>query len=146
VLQYVYRKYGRERAALARPSSCIAHAARCAISASLRLSAADSGRLAKVMQWWDGSATIPQRVRERTSIPRVPGSRACCRSRTSWWPSRFPAPSVAACRRLRDLRGPLEELVPIENAAMPERTVVQWDKDDLNDLGLLKVDLLALGC
>ncbi|MDE2449799.1 MAG: error-prone DNA polymerase, partial [Gammaproteobacteria bacterium] len=36
-------------------------------------------------------------------------------------------------------------LVPIENAAMPERTVVQWDKDDLNDLGLLKVDLLALG-
>ena len=41
--------------------------------------------------------------------------------------------------------GLLEELVPIENAAMPERTVVQWDKDDLNDLGLLKVDLLALG-
>src|SRR5947207_1539315 len=38
-----------------------------------------------------------------------------------------------------------EELVPIENAAMPERTVVQWDKDDLNDLKLLKVDLLALG-
>ncbi len=35
--------------------------------------------------------------------------------------------------------------MPIENAAMPERTVVQWDKDDLNDLGLLKVDLLALG-
>ncbi|HXO15873.1 MAG TPA: OB-fold nucleic acid binding domain-containing protein, partial [Steroidobacteraceae bacterium] len=42
-------------------------------------------------------------------------------------------------------QGLLEELVPIENAAMPERTVVQWDKDDLNDLGLLKVDLLALG-
>src|SRR5439155_764132 len=41
--------------------------------------------------------------------------------------------------------GLLEELVPIENAAMPERTVVQWDKDDLNDLKLLKVDLLALG-
>jgi error-prone DNA polymerase len=41
--------------------------------------------------------------------------------------------------------GSLEELVPIENASMPERTVVQWDKDDLNDLGLLKVDVLALG-
>src|SRR5690606_23596571 len=37
------------------------------------------------------------------------------------------------------------ELVPIENAAMPERTVVQWDKDDLNELGLLKVDVLGLG-
>jgi error-prone DNA polymerase len=39
----------------------------------------------------------------------------------------------------------LEELVPIENATMPDRTVVQWDKDDLNDLGLLKVDVLGLG-
>ncbi|MER2492523.1 error-prone DNA polymerase [Catenovulum sediminis] len=41
--------------------------------------------------------------------------------------------------------GPLYELVPIENAAMPERTVIQWDKDDLESLGLLKVDVLALG-
>jgi len=40
---------------------------------------------------------------------------------------------------------PLHELVPIENAAMPERTVIQWDKDDLETLGLLKVDVLALG-
>ncbi len=42
-------------------------------------------------------------------------------------------------------QGPLCELVPIENAAMPGRTVVQWDKDDLDELGLLKVDCLALG-
>jgi len=42
-------------------------------------------------------------------------------------------------------RGPLAELVPVENAAMPERTVIQWDKDDLESLGLLKVDVLALG-
>ena len=42
-------------------------------------------------------------------------------------------------------RGPLAELVPVENAAMPERTVIQWDKDDLDDLGLLKVDVLGLG-
>ena len=42
--------------------------------------------------------------------------------------------------------GSLEELVPIENATMADRTVVQWDKDDLNDLGLLKVDLLASAC
>ena len=41
--------------------------------------------------------------------------------------------------------GPLYELVPIENAAMPERTVIQWDKDDIETLGLLKVDILALG-
>ena len=42
-------------------------------------------------------------------------------------------------------RGRLDELVPIENAAMPERTVIEWDKDDLDALGLLKVDVLALG-
>src|SRR6202011_3240829 len=42
-------------------------------------------------------------------------------------------------------RGPLSELVPIENAAMPERTVIQWDKDDLDTLDILKVDCLSLG-
>ena len=42
-------------------------------------------------------------------------------------------------------RGPLAELVPIENAAMEDRTVIQWDKDDLDALGLLKVDVLGLG-
>ncbi len=41
--------------------------------------------------------------------------------------------------------GPLYELVPVENAAMPDRTVIQWDKDDLESLALLKVDVLALG-
>jgi error-prone DNA polymerase len=40
---------------------------------------------------------------------------------------------------------PLDQLVPVENAAMPERTVIQWDKDDLDMVGLLKVDVLALG-
>ncbi|MCO6728863.1 hypothetical protein KQH20_30735, partial [Streptomyces sp. CHA16] len=40
---------------------------------------------------------------------------------------------------------PLATLVPVENAAMPERTLIQWDKDDLDAVGLLKVDILALG-
>src|SRR5262249_12987551 len=42
-------------------------------------------------------------------------------------------------------RGPLSEMVPVENASMAERTVIEWDKDDLDALGLLKVDVLALG-
>src|SRR6266404_2447026 len=119
VLQYVYGKYGRERAALAatvimyRPRSALRDLARV-----FGLAAADGGRLAQVMQWWDGRAAMCERLREAGFDPD-----------SSW------------LARLR----PLEELVPIENAAMPERTVVQWDKDDLNDLGLLKVDLLALG-
>jgi error-prone DNA polymerase len=41
--------------------------------------------------------------------------------------------------------GPLSELVPVENAAMDDRTVIQWEKNDLEDLGLLKVDVLGLG-
>ena len=39
----------------------------------------------------------------------------------------------------------LSRLVPVENASMPDRTVIQWDKDDLDALGLLKVDVLGLG-
>ena len=42
-------------------------------------------------------------------------------------------------------RSRLDEVVPVENAAMDERTVIEWDKDDLNDLGILKVDVLGLG-
>jgi error-prone DNA polymerase len=42
-------------------------------------------------------------------------------------------------------RGPLSRMVPIENASMPDRTVIEWDKDDLDAMGLLKVDVLALG-
>src|ERR1700685_2067060 len=48
-------------------------------------------------------------------------------------------------RSLVMTRGLLCEMVPIENAAMPDRTVIEWDKDDLDALGLLKVDVLALG-
>jgi error-prone DNA polymerase len=129
VIQYVYGKYGRERAALAatvicyRPRSAVRDAGK-----ALGLPAEEVERLAKGFAFWD--AKIP------------PGN---------------PALEVAAAlvgfpRHLSQhvggfviSRGPLAELVPIENAAMPERTVIQWDKDDLEALGLLKVDVLALG-
>ena len=42
-------------------------------------------------------------------------------------------------------QGRLDEVVPLENASMPGRVVVQWDKDDCADLGIVKVDLLGLG-
>ncbi|MGH8305702.1 MAG: LAGLIDADG family homing endonuclease, partial [Steroidobacteraceae bacterium] len=99
-----------------------------------------------VMQWWDGSAALAERVREAGFDTDSP-----------WFARLLPLAGelVAFPGFPRHLsqhvggfvisQGLLEELVPIENAAMPDRTVVQWDKDDLNDLGLLKVDLLALG-
>jgi DNA-directed DNA polymerase III PolC len=147
VLQYVYAKYGRERAALA--ATVITYRPRSALrdlGKAFGLTPEESGRLAQVMQWWDGSHTMGERLREagfdadadwlRRLLPLAQELTA--------FPG-FPrhlSQHVGGFVIARDL---LEELVPVENAAMPERTVVQWDKDDLNDLGLLKVDLLALG-
>jgi error-prone DNA polymerase len=147
VLQYVYGKYGRDRAALAatvimyRPRSALRD-----LGKAFGLTPQESGRLAKVMQWWDGSATMPERVREAGFDADSPWLRrllplAC---ELTAFPG-FPRHLSQHVGGFVIAQGLLEELVPIENAAMPERTVVQWDKDDLNDLGLLKVDLLALG-
>jgi len=121
VIQYVYAKYGRERTALA-------------------------------------ATVITYRTRSaRRDVERALGA----------LPATAPAAAHArhadlAAQLVAELRGfprhlsqhvggfvisgePLHELVPVENAAMPERTVIQWDKDDLETLGLLKVDVLALG-
>jgi error-prone DNA polymerase len=147
VLQYVYNKYGRERAALA--ATVIMYRSRSALrdlGKVFGLMPQECGRLASVMQWWDGSATMPERVRA-----------AGFDADSAWLKRLLPLAAELTAfpgfpRHLSQhvggfviAQGLLEELVPIENAAMPERTVVQWDKDDLNDLGLLKVDLLALG-
>ena len=147
VLQYVYAKYGRERAALA--ATVISYRPRSALrdlGKAFGLSVAESQRLASVMQWWDGSATLPERVHAAGFDTASP-----------WLARLLPLASELVAfpgfpRHLSQhvggfviAAGLLEELVPVENASMPERTVVQWDKDDLNDLGLLKVDLLALG-
>ena len=147
LLQYVYHKYGRNRAALA--ATVITYRPRSALrdlGKAFGLTPEESGRLAKVMQWWDGSATIPERVREAGFDAGSPWLRrllplACELTLFPGFP-RHLSQHVGGFVIAQHL---LEELVPIENAAMPERTVVQWDKDDLNDLGLLKVDLLALG-
>ena len=81
-------------------------------------------------------------VHQAGSIP----NRCWRRSSSSWRRScSAPAAPVAARRRVRDHARAALELVPIENAAMPERTVIEWDKDDLDTLGILKVDCLSLG-
>jgi error-prone DNA polymerase len=147
VLQYVYNKYGRERAALAatvimyRPRSALRD-----LGKAFGLTPAESGRLAGVMQWWDGSTTIPERVRAAGFDADAPWLERLLplAAELTAFPG-FPRHLSQHVGGFVIAQGLLEELVPIENAAMPERTVVQWDKDDLNDLGLLKVDLLALG-
>jgi error-prone DNA polymerase len=147
VIQHIYSKYGRHRAAIAatvimyRPRSALRD-----LGKAFGLSVQESGNLAKVMQWWDGGETMPERLREAGFDPDNPLlARLLPLARELVLFPGFPRHLSQHVGGFVISEGPLEELVPIENASMADRTVVQWDKDDLNDLGLLKVDVLALG-
>jgi error-prone DNA polymerase len=147
IIQYIYGKYGRDRAAIAatvimyRPRSALRDMAK-----AFGLDPETSRRLSKVMQWWDGGETLPERVREAGFDTRDPVlDRIVTLARQLVEFPGFPRHLSQHVGGFVICEGLLEELVPIENATMPERTVVQWDKDDLNDLGLLKVDVLGLG-
>jgi error-prone DNA polymerase len=144
VIQYVYAKYGRERAALA--ATVITYRPRSALrdlGKALGLESVQTEKLARAMQWWDGNRIDPERVREAGFDPDNPVLArllGLCRELMG-----FPRHLSQHVGGFVISAGPLEELVPIENASMPERTVIQWDKNDLDDLGLIKVDLLGLG-
>ena len=147
VIQYIYDKYGRERAAIA--ATVIMYRSRSVLrdlGKVFGLTPEESGNLSKVMQWWDGNESMPERLREAGFDPDNPVlSRLLPLARELVLFPGFPRHLSQHVGGFVISEGPLEELVPIENASMADRTVVQWDKDDLNDLGLLKVDVLALG-
>jgi error-prone DNA polymerase len=144
VIQYVYRKYGRERAALAatvimyRPRSALRD-----LGKAFGLDPLQVARLARTMQWWDGSQISDERVREAGIDPRSSVLERLLKLANEL--VGFPRHLSQHVGGFVMSEGRLDELVPIENATMDDRTVVQWDKDDLNDLGLMKVDLLGLG-
>jgi len=143
VIQYIYRKYGRERTALTatvisyRPRSALRDMAKV-----IGLDAVQAERLSGAMQWWD-NAVDEERVREAGFEPDNPQVK-----RLMYLAGQllgFPRHLSQHVGGFVISQGLLEELVPIENAAMVDRTVIEWDKDDLDDLGLLKVDVLGLG-
>jgi error-prone DNA polymerase len=144
VIQYIYGKYGRERAALAatvicyRPRSALRD-----VGKALGLDLAQVDRLARGMQWWDGQRIDPERIRASGFDPENPVIARLIALTAEILG--FPRHLSQHVGGFVIARGRLDELVPIENATMPERTVIQWDKDDLDALGLLKVDVLALG-
>jgi error-prone DNA polymerase len=144
VIQYVYSKYGRERAALAatvityRPKSAVRD-----VGKALGLDLDQVDRLAAGFTWWDGRRISPDRVGEAGFDPDNPLLRRVLVLTQAILG--FPRHLSQHVGGFVISRGPLSRLVPIENAAMAERTVIQWDKDDLSALGLLKVDCLALG-
>lgn len=144
VIQYIYGKYGRERAAIA--ATLITYRARSAVrdvGRALGLGRLEVDRLASSLQWWDGDATRDAHLREAGLDPASP-----LLQQLKHLVNRligFPRHLSQHVGGFVMSRGPLCQVVPIENAAMPERTVIQWDKDDLDAVGLLKVDVLALG-
>ncbi len=144
VIQYIYQKYGRDRAALAatvvtyRPRSALRD-----VGKALGLSGLQVDRLARSMQWWDGSEVDDSRVLEAGLDPESPVIKRLLylvRQLLS-----FPRHLSQHVGGFVISNGPLSELVPVENATMEDRTVIQWEKNDLEDLGLLKVDVLGLG-
>ncbi len=144
VIQYIYGKYGRDRAALT--AEVISYRRRSAVrdvGKALGFSLDLVDRLAKGIEWWDGGLIDDGRLREMGLNPADPTTR---------WFLRLTTELLGFPRHLSQHVGgfvisqpPLCELVPIENAAMADRTVIEWDKDDIDALGLLKVDVLGLG-
>lgn len=144
VIQYIYAKYGRERAALA--ASLVCYRPRSAVrdvGKALGMDPDQVDRLARNLNWWDGQAIVPQRLREVGLDPDDPLVLKTMRMVHAILG--FPRHLSQHVGGFVIARGELTRLVPIENAAMDGRTVIQWDKDDLHVLGLLKIDCLALG-
>ena len=144
VIQYLYAKYGRERAALAatvityKPKSAMRD-----IGKVLGFDLEQVDRLSKSMAWWDDRQMLPQRLAEAGFDPENRKVRLLMQLLDEL--IGFPRHLSQHVGGFVIARGKLSQLVPIENAAMAERTIIQWDKDDLDALGLLKVDVLALG-
>ena len=144
VIQYIYRKYTRDRAALTatvicyRPRSALRD-----VGKALGLDLMQVDRLAKSMAWWDGRTILQQRVDDAGFDTDTPVMKQLFDLVGKLLG--FPRHLSQHTGGFVISRGPLSELVPMENAAMPERTVIEWDKDDLDALNLLKVDVLALG-
>ena len=144
VIQYIYRKYGRHRAALT--GVVISYRPRSALRDVGRALGLDLDRIeavSKSQHWFVGRRIDPERVRENGFDPEARLTRLWLEltQQLIGFPrhlSQHPGGFVIA-------RDTLAELVPVENAAMDGRSVIQWDKDDLDALRLIKVDILALG-
>ncbi|WP_177434566.1 error-prone DNA polymerase [Pseudomonas sp. Sample_16] len=144
VLQYVFQRYGRARAALTAVVSTY-HAAGAVrdVAKALGLPADQINALADCCGHWSDQTPPVERLLESGFDPESPILRRVLS---------LTGQLIGFPRHLSQHPGgfviseqPLDSLVPVENAAMAERTIIQWDKDDLDAVGLLKVDILALG-
>ena len=144
VVQYIYGKYGRARTALT--ATVITYRSRSALrdaGRALGMPSAALGALSENLAWWDKPDSWPERMAEAgldAASPRV---------RQWLWLAQqlrgFPRHLSQHVGGFVMARDRLDRLVPIENARMAGRSIIQWDKDDIEALGLMKVDVLSLG-
>ena len=144
VLQYLYRKYGRDRAAITgvvisyRPKSALRD-----VGKALGFDPEVIDKLAKDHKWFDGHEVQEARIIEAgLSVDDLQVRQLLTLTEQLLG---FPRHLSQHTGGFVLTKGPLCRMVPIENASMADRTVIEWDKDDLDALGLLKVDCLALG-
>lgn len=144
VIAYIYEKYTRERTALA--AALITYRTKGALRNAGRVLGFETARidaLTASLAWWDKREQLPERFAEQGLDPTSPRV-----EKWLWIAGQlrgFPRHLTQHVGGFVMSRGPLARLVPVENTAMPDRTVIQWDKDDLDAVGLMKVDVLALG-
>ena len=144
VIQYIYKKYTRERAALA--ATVITYKPRSAVrdvGKALGLDPLFIEQLSQSMSWWEKSKDLTKRFKEMGLDHN---------GRLSNYFYSLLQEIIGTPRHLSQHVGgfiitdnPISTLVPVENASMPNRTVIQWDKEDIETLGLLKIDILGLG-
>ncbi|MGH6804231.1 MAG: error-prone DNA polymerase, partial [Methyloceanibacter sp.] len=144
VIQYIYARYGRDRAGLA--ATVICYRGRLAVrevGKALGLSADTVAALATTI-WGLSNSSLPQEYVRQAGLD--PSDKLLARVlELTQELIGFPRHLSQHVGGFVLTRGPLSEVVPIGNAAMEDRTFIEWDKDDLDALGLLKVDVLGLG-
>ncbi|HDV6323823.1 TPA: error-prone DNA polymerase, partial [Burkholderia multivorans] len=144
VIQHIYKKYGKDRAALAaavstyRPRGVLRE-----VGKALGVDPMLVDRVAKGHRWFDGSRDLLQQFEMVGLDPATPLIRTWAELAARLL--NFPRHLSQHSGGFVISRGKLTRLVPVENAAMDGRRVIQWDKDDLESLKLMKVDVLALG-
>jgi error-prone DNA polymerase len=146
VIQYVYERYGRDRAGMV--CEVITYRGKSAlrdVGKALGLSLAQADRLAKQLGTYDDLAEVGPQHLAAAGLDGADSERVRLTLELARELVGFPRHLSIHVGGFVITRRPLCETVPIEPAAMPGRTIVQWDKDDLAELDLLKVDLLGLG-
>ena len=138
-------KYGRERAGMT--AEVITYRGRSAIrdvgkAMGLSLDMVDT--MASKLDWWHKGVLSDEQIRECGLDPADPNVRQVIALATELLG--FPRHLSQHVGGMVMTRGPLCEMVPIENASMPDRTVIEWDKDDIDSLGILKVDAWRWEC